>query len=238
MSEGPSKTYPSAQDPRLSPEIRLFDAAQNLISGAVLAVYVQYPDVHPGKWDVLDAAHNPTMHGPLTAAVNAGVKALQDHVAAWVKGCRLGQLKIALVGYSMGAWVINKWLKEHPEEWIVIGAVVLYGDPCYWYKPGPFKGLARAFHAAGCSPAKDYPYPAPSGPLVVPFKIKTQCLVLDPVCGWGYDNATLKENLAQLKAAENCSKKNRCTHLTYTNGAPQSGALAEGARFVVRQLLG
>ena len=153
MGEGPSSDIPTD-----SPEIMGFDAAQNLISGAVLNVPVPYPTVSASYWDVLDAASA----GPLRNAVNAGESALQSYVASWTSGCSLSQDKIALVGYSMGAWVINKWLKDHPGEWIMISAVVLYGDPCW--KDGADAGLARIFNATGCSPAENYPYPGACRP--------------------------------------------------------------------------
>ena len=55
----------------------------------------------------------------------------------------MSQDKVALVGYSMGAWVINKWLADHPREWSMIKAVVFYGDPCWSH--GSDVGLARGF---------------------------------------------------------------------------------------------
>ena len=229
MGEGPAKKYPSKNDPHLSPEISLFDQAQNLISGAVFAVAVTYPDVHPSVLDVLDTVHR----GPLTNAVNAGERALQANLAAWTRGCRLSQLKIALVGYSMGAWVITKWLKDHPEDWVVVRAVVLYGDPCFNSRTPAGAGLARLFGAEGCNPARSYPYPEPTPLLGMPFKAQAYCLVRDPVCGRGFRNKQ-----TQLKRAVRCSKKNHCPHLAYTKGAPRKGDLAAGARFVVKQLLG
>jgi hypothetical protein len=170
--------------------------------------------------------------GPLIDAVNAGESALQTDVESWITGCQLSQIKIALVGYSMGAWVINKWLKDHPSEWILISAVVLYGDPCW--KNGSDQGLARLYGITGCSPAKNYPYPAPVGLLTVPFLTQSWCAYHDPVCGGGY--ASHKQT--QLVAAENCKQGSKCRHLHYTDGAPRSGPLMEGAKFVVRQLIG
>jgi len=223
MGEGPSSTVKA-----ISPEITGFDAAQNLISGAVLNAPVSYTTVYPSAWDVLALANL----GPLTNAVNAGESALQSDVASWTAGCKLSQLKIALIGYSMGAWVINKWLKDHPGEWILIRAVVFYGDPCWKY--GPDQGLARLYGVAGCSPANNYPYPAPTGVLTVPFKVQSLCAYHDPVCGGGYAS----NKAIQLSAAEHCTNANSCPHLQYTNGAPRSGPLYEGANFVVQQLLG
>jgi predicted esterase len=227
MGEGPSSNTVKGFT-NLSPEIMDFDAAQNRLSGAILMDYVAYPTVTASKWDVLTLANL----GPLTSAVNSGESALQSDVASWTAGCKLSQDKIALVGYSMGAWIINKWLKDHPGEWILIGAVVLYGDPCW--KDGPDQGLARLYGVTGCSPAKDYPFPAPSGVLQVPFQMQSLCAYHDPVCGGGY--ASNKKT--QLAAAENCKQGSSCPHLHYTEGAPSSGPLHEGAKFVVQTLLG
>jgi predicted esterase len=227
MGEGPSSNTLKGFT-NLSPEIMGFDAAQNRLSGAIGMDYVAYPTVTASYWDVLTLANV----GPLTNAVNAGESALQSAVASWTSGCSLSQDKIALIGYSMGAWIVNKWLKDHPGEWLLISAVVLYGDPCWKYHSD--QGLARLFGVAGCSPAKNYPYPAPSGVLQVPFKAQSLCAYHDPVCGGGYAS---NEN-AQLSAAENCKVGSSCPHLQYTRGAPSSGPLYEGARFVVQKLLG
>ena len=97
----------------------------------------------------------------------------------------MSQDKIALVGYSMGAWVINKWIVDHPLEWDMIKAVVLYGDPCK--VNGKDKGLVREFAASyGCMPAKDYPYPLPGGTTAVPFPVQSWTMPRDPVTGAGW----------------------------------------------------
>src|ERR1022692_3436771 len=113
----------------------------------------------------------------------------------------------------------------------MIGAVVLYGDPCW--KNGSDQGLARLYGVTGCSPAKNYPYPAPAGLLTVPFLTQSWCAYHDPVCGGGYAS----DKKAQLPAAENC-KQTSCPHLHYTDGAPSSGPIMDGAKFVVQQLIG
>jgi predicted esterase len=220
MGEGPS-----GSDPKLSAEISDFDAAQNIISGAVLMDFVPYPTVKPSKWDVLDAINK----GPLTKAVKTGESHLQSYVATWAKGCKASKDKIALVGYSMGAWVINEWLKDNPKEWRLIKAVVLYGDPCW--RDGPDRGLARFSLFGTCSPAKDYPYPAAASK--VPFQTESYCLYHDPVCGDGYGSNLV----SQLNDAINCVK-NSCPHLHYTDGAPDGGLLMDGAKFVVQRLMG
>jgi hypothetical protein len=216
MGEGPSGTVSS-----LSPEISDFDDAQNLISGAVLIVFVPYPTVNPSGWDVLDTINK----GPLTAAVQTGVSHLQSDVAAAAKDCPVSKDKIGLVGYSMGAWVINEWLEEHQSEWPVIKAVVLFGDPCWSYNYG--RGLARLYTGT-CS--ANYPY--------LHNKTWTTCLNRDPICGLGFA-ASVSPDLAhlQLIAALGCTGSS-CPHHQYTNGAPSSGPIMDGARYLVRHLLG
>jgi hypothetical protein len=223
MYEGPSKTVPA-----ISPEIEGFDYEQNLISGAVGNYPVSYTTATVGWKDIADAADI----GPLTAAVKNGEKHLQSDLAAYTKGCTLAQDKIALLGYSMGAWVVNRWLKDHPSEWIKISAVVMYGDPCWVH--GPDAGLLRLFNPGdGCSPAKDYPYPAPTPIIKVPFLAKSYCLAGDPVCGGGFNSHRKK----QLSAALKCSNA-KCPHNQYQVGRPGQRTLKLGAQFVVQQLVG
>lgn len=68
---------------------------------------------------------------------------------------------ISLVGYSLGALLINNMLSSYHSEWSYIDAVELYGDPC-WYNPRrDYRGLAQ--YAAklgfrlGCFPGTHTP---------------------------------------------------------------------------------
>jgi hypothetical protein len=66
----------------------------------------------------------------LIAAKDSGVIALNEHVRNTVlRECP--NPKIVLVGYSLGAWVIDDWLSRRENEilWQHIRAVELYGDP-------------------------------------------------------------------------------------------------------------
>jgi predicted esterase len=236
MGEGPSKTVPA-----ISPELMGFDYEQNQISGAVLNDPVPYTTVTASLWDLLPTAtHVATDVAKLLAAVNNGESALQTAVSDWISGCQLSQLKIALVGYSMGAWVINKWLNDHPGDWIFIKAVVLYGDPCW--KDGADKGLVRlaggdgVADLIGCSSAKTYPYPAPQGIFTtVPFEMQSWCAYHDPVCGGGYAGKLT----AQVPAAVVCIFSNSsCPHNIYQVGRAGAVTLKDGAKFVVKQLVG
>jgi hypothetical protein len=219
MGEGPSSTIRA-----ISPELLSFDTDQNAISGAVAIVPVSYPTVYPSKWRSLLTT---------ASALKQGEEALQHAIMSYSEGCSPARDKIALVGYSMGAWVINDWIMSHPGEWDMIRAVVLYGDPCY---TGGFfdKGLARLFaYGAGCMPSSDYPYPAARAH--VPFQVKTYSLPHDPVSGENWHGAFTDVNKAsQLAAAIGCTNSATCSHLDYTGNTE----IYEGALFVVNRLVG
>ena len=142
----------------------------------------------------------------------------------------MSQDKIALVGYSMGAWVINKWIVDHPLEWDMIKAVVLYGDPCK--VNGKDKGLVREFAASyGCVPAKDYPYPLPGGTTAVPFPVQSWTMPRDPVAGAGWAGKTQRPDQSGGALHQ---RRDVQDHLDYTGGTE----IYEGALFVVSQLVG
>ncbi len=219
MAEGPSSTISA-----ISPEVESFDTDQNAISGAVLVYPVSYPTVYPNKWYSLLTT---------PSALNTGEDALQADITGYTAGCSVSQDKIALVGYSMGAWVINKWIVDHPLEWDMIKAVVLYGDPC-WVN-GKDKGLARLFaFSYGCIRAPDYPYPLPGGTTAVPFAVQSWTMFRDPVTGSGWAGASGLNRFGQLSAAIHCTDAATCSHLDYTG----SSEIYEGAQFVVSQLVG
>jgi Cutinase len=215
MAEGPSRTIST-----ISPELESFDTDQNAISGAVLFDPVSYPTVYPKKWNSL-------LTTPF--ALSKGEHALQAEIRRYTAGCSVSQDDIALVGYSMGAWVINKWIMGHPREWDMIKAVVLYGDPC-WVN-GKDKGLVREFaFGYGCMPARDYPYPLAGSTTAVPFAVQSWTMPRDPVTGAGWAG----KKSSQLRAAEHCTNAATCSHLDYTG----STEIYEGAQFVVSELVG
>lgn len=220
MGEGPDSAKP--QQPDRSTEMLDFDYQQNQVSGKVLFAPITYPLVDPGSWRSLLST---------PSAVKAGVTALNTAITDYTAGCKASQDHIALVGYSMGAWVINLWLIGHPKEWNLIKAVVLFGDPCY--KSGISKGLVRRSALWGtCMPSRSYPLPASTG-VPATLKAKSYTEPQDPVSGdgWGLDPSA-----AQLLAATRCVANN-CSHLDYAT-SPQAGAssaplVAAGVRFVV-----
>jgi hypothetical protein len=231
MAEGP----PTSKTVGLSPEIKGFDYEQNLISGRVLVYPVSYTVLTASVWDLLRSPA--TNAAELMAAVNNGESHLQSDLAAYTKGCSLAQDRVALVGYSMGAWVINKWMIDHPKEWKMIRAVVLYGDPC-WIN-GTDEGLVRqdidagATAVSGCTRDGTYPYPAARSK--VPFPMESWCAAGDPVAGCGFNG----DLFSQVAAAVVCVfNDTSCPHNWYRVGGPAEAALRSGARFVVNRLVG
>jgi hypothetical protein len=213
MNEGPSPSISA-----VSPEILSF-ADQNAVA-SVGIFPVSYTTVYPSAWSVISS---------LYSALDNGENALQADIAAYSKGCSASQDKIALVGYSMGAWVINKWIMDNPSEWNMIKAVVLYGDPCY--ASGGDEGLVREFGSGnGCMPANYYPFPAWVGTGKDTFGVYSSTMPRDPVSGAGWDGNAA----AQLFAAVNCNNPNTCSHLDYTG----STEMSEGAQFVASKLIG
>ena len=214
MAEGPSSTISA-----VSPELESFDTDQNAISGAVLTYPVSYPTIYPSNLASLATTNS---------ALATGEKNLNSDITS-SKGCSVSQDKIALVGYSMGAWVINKWIVDHRPEWKMIKAVVLYGDPC-WVN-GKDQGLERLLRSGyGCMPGKDYPYPEPGGTAKNPFPVQSWTMPRDPVTGAGWGG----NEVGQLAAAVQCTNATTCSHLDYTG----STEIYEGALFVVSRLVG
>jgi Cutinase len=96
---------------------------------------------------------------------------------------------ISLVGYSLGAMLINDMLSSYRNEWNHLDAVEFYGDPC-WYNPNrDYRGLAQYATSAGfrlgCFPENAYPYPLVS-PDGFHFLVQSLCNNKDPVCGRGW----------------------------------------------------
>jgi hypothetical protein len=163
--------------------------------------------------------------------MNDGVRNLQSDITQGNNSTCAGYRHIALVGYSMGAWVIDKWLQQHKSEWNEVTAVTLFGDPC-WTSPKYNEGLTRLFLADyGCPPAKDYPYPAARSS--VPFPIFSYTLNKDPVSGQGFSGSFTTLNAdRQLASAIACLSPVTCPHLDYQTGWIGAGAVQDGANIV------
>ena len=117
---------------------------------------------------------------------------------------------ISLFGYSEGAWIINVWEQQYPDEASHIRNAGLIGDPCYGDIRGD-AGLARLF-TSSCGFA-------PGAYILGETNItptKSVCLTADPVCGVPY---LAKQSLAgfdaQVAATAACAEKLPCTHFNY-----------------------
>ncbi|MGP3638380.1 cutinase family protein [Streptomyces sp. 24-1644] len=130
--------------------------------------------------------------------VNVGVAAIQKAMDRAVRSC--SSTRFVLVGYSLGAWVVDKFLVTDPHRRQLVRAAQLYGDP-QWRAPGKGKGLAVAFNRGLRTP-----YP-PSAD-----KVQSLCNQRDPVCGTGYrdDGRDLVQRLKDLQAPVKCPGSEHC----------------------------
>jgi hypothetical protein len=168
------------------------------------------------------------------ANVAIGKAALGNRFNKIRESCVLPKLpSVVLVGYSLGAWVINEWLSAPETQvfWWLIEAVELYGDPL-WSRFGPafpaaqpqhYKGLVRHAHDLDL---------LPTGVIIPPFydnnpqgpggdlsaRWQSRCLVGDPVCGEDYVgwDALVK----QINDIAHCNdnKDSPCEHQKYHVG--------------------
>jgi Cutinase len=116
---------------------------------------------------------------------------------------------IVLVGYSLGAWVVNDWLSKNPGLWPNIRAVVLYGAPL-WRRSG--QGYSYAGLAAGLLTPNPYGNNPPGPGIGISDRWQSWCIQNDPVCGEGWDAL---HRLNQMGVAIGCPQTN-CEHLKYT----------------------
>ncbi|MFD5858753.1 cutinase family protein [Streptomyces chartreusis] len=109
--------------------------------------------------------------------VNAGVRAVQRTMDRAISRC--STTKFVLTGYSLGAWVVDKFLLTDSRRRPQVLAAQLYGDP-QWNDPGKGQGLAVIL---GHGLRTSYP---PSAD-----RVQSLCNHRDPVCGTGYRDGTL-----------------------------------------------
>ncbi|MEV6667614.1 cutinase family protein [Streptomyces nigra] len=109
--------------------------------------------------------------------VNKGVRAVQRAMDRAVSICPT--TKFVLTGYSLGAWVVDKFLLTDSRRRPQVLAAQLYGDP-QWNDPGKGQGLAVIF---GRGLRTSYP---PSAD-----RVQSLCNHRDPICGTGYRDGTL-----------------------------------------------
>jgi hypothetical protein len=148
----------------------------------------------------------------VTSSEAIGVDRLQAAYQQSLTECP--QQRFVLAGYSMGAWVIDDWLDQHPSSWDKIAAVRQYGDPGWKHKtkvPGIVdKGLTRMIVDLPEDPA--FPSKAHRS------QWKTTCLWLDPVCGSGFGAVAQ----VQLASAAACLGV-KCAHYDYVTKKAKKG---------------
>lgn len=218
-SEGPSNTD-STDSPEIKATFAAFAADEKKLGehGARMEYY-SYPTV-------TFAEYLPANWLALRTAIHDYAGELKAELEAFSRSC--SDTPISLVGYSLGALLIDNMLSSHSGEWSFIDAIELYGDPC-WYNPhGNYRGLARYAATAGlrpgCFPEDAYPLMSPAGSH---FAVESLCISGDPICGQGWPTYEIG---GQIIAAALCGL-DKCPHLSYSVASVGDGAdfLAEHA---------
>jgi hypothetical protein len=134
--EGPDSQHPELQDSK-SVQMTLNSFRKMVESKKdIKEYYINFPS--PGFLAEGDDAI--TFMYNTIGGVNIGVDNLNKYVRGTVLEETLLEVcrdpKIVLVGYSIGAVVINEWLNKNKDLWQYIKAVELYGD-ILWRRYGP-----------------------------------------------------------------------------------------------------
>ncbi|WP_027943495.1 cutinase family protein [Amycolatopsis taiwanensis] len=172
------------------------------------ALFLRYPTISAHTLADLGFWGN----GSFFAAVKNASRGLDREVSRARKACP--DRRIALVGYSLGAWIIDDYLagQDTAAQQRAISAVVLYGDP-EWPIPSP-GGLAREFGHVHISPYK---------PQWLRERFLSMCLPHDVVCNAGHDTAGAR--VQQLAAC--VAGLPGCAHRRYQlDGVTRRGAQA------------
>jgi hypothetical protein len=212
--EGPSSTDGADSSEIKATFAALADDEQKLGEHDTRMQYFAYPTV-------TFAEYLPFNWLKLRTAVHAYAVELESELETLSRSCPA--TPISLVGYSLGALLIDNMLSSYSGEWKFITAVELYGDPC-WYNPhGEYRGLAR--YAAtiglrlGCFSEGAYPFPLVSSP-VPQLAVESLCINGDPVCGQGWPSHDIG---GQAISAALCGV-DRCPHLIYSAKSASDGA--------------
>ncbi|WP_257004507.1 cutinase family protein [Streptomyces sp. SA15] len=153
-------------------------------------------------------------------SVRKGVDGLAEHMEEAVRDPRNC---IALAGYSQGAWVITRYLWQHPEYKDRISAVVLFGDPLF-KASGPVSrgeheadGVIRA--VAGSQEPSTYYNDMQD-------RVRSYCEKGDFVCN--FTDKNLKDCGYVIPL---------CPHFSYIAGVLPHGYTEDGTAFLVKKLL-
>jgi hypothetical protein len=224
IEEGPTVAHPQLSQ---SPTLTTFDQDLSGLIDSYTYTAKPVPYLAASRYNLV---------GTWVTYMNDGVRNLQSAITQGNNSTCSGDRHIALVGYRMGAWVVDKWLQQHKNDWNEVTAVTLFGDPC-WTSSGDNEGLTRLWlRSYGCPPSKDYPYPAAK--FNVPFPVLSKTLNLDPVSGQGFQGGGvhLANRAAQLAAAGGRFEPALCPHLDYQLGYSGAGLVDQGATLVANQL--
>ncbi|MFG2030502.1 cutinase family protein [Streptomyces sp. NPDC048825] len=162
--------------------------------------------------------------GLFDSSNGAGVSEIGLNIAETLQSC--ADTQFVLVGYSQGAWVIDKFLRStRPQVLNHIAGVALYGDP-QWDNGRNGRGIARQLsrYISTLRLGGDYPG--------FGDRIQSWCAARDPVCGEGYRPGLLsagQEVGPQLRDAVGCDKP-ACPHNSY------SGVTTKGGEFLGRKV--
>lgn len=140
---------------------------------------------------------------------------LYNYVSGQVDACS-GTL-VSVVGYSLGAWVINVALTQHYYMAGLLNLAAMEGDPCWSNTRDGSAGLAQRAQEArvqlGCLNTDTYPYLT----FANPYTAQSVCVPKDPVCGEGFNLLTAAQ---QFTKATSCTTADHCPHFAY----PADGA--------------
>jgi hypothetical protein len=215
ITEGPSPTV-SQKSPTIQATFTAFaNEVKKLPNDGTSHTYrlqwFAYPTVPRSDFNSYSGLQN------AVSVVGTTATQLYNYVSGQVAGCS-GTL-VSVVGFSMGAWVVNVALTQHYYMAGLLNLAAMEGDPCWSNTGDGSAGLAQRAQEArvqlGCLNADTYPHLT----FANPYTAQSVCVPKDPVCGEGFNLLTLAQ---QFTAAQNCTKTNGCPHFAY----PKDGAAA------------
>ena len=166
----------------------------------------------------------------LAGAVDPGVEELDEYIRDEIlKVCPTQS--IVLAGYSLGAWIIDDWLRRNKDVWPNIVAVELYGDPL-WHRAGnaylggpivSYDGVARllGLHLGVLRDRPDPYMDNQQGPVGLSDRWQSRCLHGDPICGEGYRDTRPQRTDTVLR----CMPDADCKHKKYAFKPAELGSL-------------
>jgi hypothetical protein len=126
--------------------------------------------------------------------ISQGVQLLDQDVSQAIARCP--HTKIALFGFSEGAWILDAWLLQQDSTTLNhVAAAGVLGDPQYTLDNGCCIGIARRLVAL--------PYPP-----AIPDRFWGNCANGDPICGGGYGPGLVdgtRQTADAWKLKDNCA---------------------------------